>query len=110
MSEVHMRCDGQLQFSILDGWAMRNMGIDFGIEGMETNFQGLESNEDLFNEVMSAVGAEILNENWPVMEPLIVAQIEEVNKFLPVNYSLYLTRIKLMRYLCGFTDYVAIFE
>lgn len=78
MSDVHMRCEGQLQFGIFSGWAIRNMNIDFSIKGMETNFQGLENNEDLFNEVMSAVGPEIMDENWPVIEPLVVAQVEEV--------------------------------
>lgn len=81
-----MRCQGRLQFSALGGWTMRDMNIDFSVKGMEANFQGLESNEDLFNEVMSAVGPEILDETWPVIEPLVVAQIEEVRKSIQLNY------------------------
>lgn len=84
MSDVHMRCEGELQFSSLDGWGMRSLNIDFSIKGMETNFQGLEKNEDLFNEVMSAVGPEILDENWPVIETTVVAQVEEVWKSVPL--------------------------
>lgn len=80
MSEVNIRCQGRLQFNALVGWIIRNMNIDLSVEGMEVNFQGLENNEELFNEVMSAVGPEILAENWPVIEPLVLSQVEEVRK------------------------------
>lgn len=87
MSEVQMGCDVQLQYSSSDGLAMRNMNIFISTRGMETTVQGLESNEDIFNELMSEVGAGILNSNWRNLFPSFVAQAEEVSKFVSVSYS-----------------------
>lgn len=57
---------------------MADLNIDFSIEGLETNFEGMLKNGDLFNEVMSAVGPEIMDETWPIIRPLVVEQVEEV--------------------------------
>lgn len=57
---------------------MRNLAINFGIQQLTVNFQGIEVLGDLMNEMLSTIGPEMLDEMWPSIEPGVVEMVTEV--------------------------------
>lgn len=73
-----MRIGGQLLYSESTGWTVAELSINMRLDEMNVLFRGLESGEDFFNEIMSAVGPELFDEVWLMMEPLVVVQVTEM--------------------------------
>lgn len=78
LTEINIGARGQLRFSISSGWSMASLNIGFGIGDMNIEFEGL-GNGAFLNQLLTEVGPELVDLMWPEIEPIIAAEVEEVN-------------------------------
>lgn len=75
---LHIAMDGSILFAS-NVWTVSALHVDFGIQKLSVNFQGIEKMGDLLNELLSEIGPEMLDILWPDIEPIIVEMAKEVN-------------------------------
>lgn len=75
---AHVRVDGQLQYAASIGWTVAELAIKCRIDESKVLFTGLKKGEDFFNEIMSATGAEMFDEIWIMMEPMVTEQVQNM--------------------------------
>lgn len=76
---LHIKLDGTINYAA-SHWTVPVLNIDFGVEKLYVDFQGIEKMGDLLNELLSATGPEMLRELWPDVEPMLVSVAKEVVK------------------------------